>query len=61
LAVAGRDRHAEQAAGFFSFIKAVEMARHRTFLPTGGLREARTDVDWVVSTPHTRRRQCTGR
>jgi hypothetical protein len=41
-------RHAETAAGLFGVIKAIEMLRRRTYLPTGGLKKPRTDFDWGV-------------
>jgi hypothetical protein len=41
-------RHSETAAGLFGVIKAIEMLRRRTYLPTGGLKKPRTDFDWGV-------------
>lgn len=45
--VKGNIGHAEVAAGLFSVIKAIEMIRLRTFLPTGGVDiRPRSDFDW---------------
>lgn len=45
--VKGNIGHAEIAAGLFSVIKAIEMIRRRTFLPTGGASiRPRSDFDW---------------
>lgn len=48
--IKGNIGHAELAAGLFSTIKAIEMIKKRTFLPTGGENIcARSDFDWIES------------